>query len=104
MPLNQAGMRIDPPPSEPMAIGPRPAATAAPAPPEEPPEVLLRSQGLRVIPVRGLSVTPLNPNSGVVVFPIRIVPAARSFATAGGASSGAEFSPVRGPNHFRAPR
>jgi hypothetical protein len=27
-----------------------------------------------VIPVSGLSVTPLNPNSGVVVFPIKMDP------------------------------
>jgi hypothetical protein len=50
-------MRIEPAPSVPSASGPSPAATAAPAPPEEPPGVLLRSQGLRVIPV--------SPKSGV---------------------------------------
>lgn len=40
----------------------RPAATAAP--PEEPPGVFVASQGLRVIPRRGLSVTAFHPNSG----------------------------------------
>ena len=38
-------MRIEPAPSEPWASGPRPAATAAPAPPDEAPEVRSRFQG-----------------------------------------------------------
>ncbi len=42
------GIRIEPPPSEPSAIGQRPAATAAADPPLEPPAVLLTSQGFRV--------------------------------------------------------
>jgi hypothetical protein len=41
-------MRIDPPPSEPWASGTMPAATAAPAPPLEPPALWERFQGLRV--------------------------------------------------------
>src|ERR1700734_3233049 len=41
------GIRIDPPPSLPCAAGARPAATAAPAPPLDPPADLLRSQGAR---------------------------------------------------------
>ena len=79
---------MEPAPSVPMASGPRPEATAAPAPPDEPPGVLSRSQGLRQMPVTGLSVTPLNPNSGVVVLPSEIAPAARSLATEGASSSG----------------
>jgi hypothetical protein len=43
-------MRIDPPPSLPAAIGTIPAATAAALPPEEPPAVCSRFQGLQVIP------------------------------------------------------
>src|SRR5205823_179334 len=104
IPLNEAGMRIEPAPSVPSARGPRPAATAAPAPPDEPPVVLLTFQGLRVIPVSGLSVTALNPNSGVVVFPIRIPPAARTLATAGASSSATYFSRVREPDMVRTPR
>ena len=38
-------MRIEPEPSEPWATGPRPAATADPAPPEEAPEVRARFHG-----------------------------------------------------------
>jgi hypothetical protein len=40
-------MRSDPPPSEPWATGTRPVATAAAAPPLEPPAVYARSHGLR---------------------------------------------------------
>ena len=47
MPQRAAGMRIEPAPSEPCATGPSPAATAAPAPPDEAPEVRSRFQGLR---------------------------------------------------------
>ena len=41
------GIRIDPPPSLPWAAGARPAATAAAAPPLDPPADRLRSQGVR---------------------------------------------------------
>ena len=43
-------MRIDPPPSLPWASGNMPAATAAAAPPLDPPGVRVGSHGLRVIP------------------------------------------------------
>ena len=46
-PQADAGMRIEPPPSEAWAIGARPVATAAAAPPLEPPAERLRSQGVR---------------------------------------------------------
>ena len=62
-PVKPHGMRIEPPPSVPTASGPMPEATAAAAPPEEPPGVFALFQGLRVMPVSGLSVTPFQPNS-----------------------------------------
>ncbi len=40
-------MRSDPPPSEPWATGASPAATAAAAPPLDPPAVYAGSHGLR---------------------------------------------------------
>src|SRR6202161_4197722 len=83
MPQKLAGIRIEPPPSVPRASGPRPEATAAAAPPPDPPAVRSGSHGLRVTPVSGLSVTPFQPNSGVVVFPISTAPCSRSRATAG---------------------
>ena len=45
-----AGMRIEPPPSLACAIGTMPDATAAAAPPLEPPAEREVSQGLRVAP------------------------------------------------------
>ena len=44
-------MRSEPPPSLPWATGSMPPATAAAAPPEEPPGVRSVSHGLRVAPV-----------------------------------------------------
>ena len=52
LPQNAAGMRTLPAPSVPTDSGPMPAATAAAVPPDEPPGVLLGSQGLRVMPVQ----------------------------------------------------
>jgi hypothetical protein len=49
-PQEEAGMRIEPAPSEAKAIGARPAATAAALPPLEPPGVRCGFQGLRVTP------------------------------------------------------
>ena len=54
IPANEDGMRIEPPPSVPIARGPRPAETAADAPPDEPPGVRSRFQGFRVAPKRRL--------------------------------------------------
>ena len=58
VPQNAAGIRTEPPMSEPSARGTQPAATAAPEPPDEPPGVRALSHGLRVTPQRGLSVKP----------------------------------------------
>ena len=46
-PQQEAGPRIEPPPSEPWAIAHKPAATAAAEPPLEPPGVYSKFQGLR---------------------------------------------------------
>ena len=46
-PHTLAGMRIEPPPSEPCATGSSPAATAAAAPPDDPPAERSRSYGVR---------------------------------------------------------
>ena len=76
-----AGMRIDPPPSVACAIGTMPAATAAAAPPDEPPAVRPGSHGLRVGPVASDSVEMLMPSSEVAVRPKATSPAARQRAT-----------------------
>ena len=81
-PQAAAGMRIEPPPSEPVAAGTRPAATAAPEPPDEPPGVRVGSQGLRVMPFASVAVHGKIVSSGTFVIPIGIAPAARSRRTA----------------------
>src|SRR6516164_8387294 len=65
-PQQDAGMRIEPPPSLACAAGTIPAATAAAAPPDEPPEVRDKSHGLRVGPNMAGSVTGSSPISGVL--------------------------------------
>src|SRR5262249_60153982 len=72
-----AGIRTDPPPSLPWASGASPAATAAAAPPLEPPGVRDASHGLRQSPFSSDSVTAIVPNSGVFVLPITTNPASR---------------------------
>src|SRR5579864_7721364 len=79
-------MRMEPPPSVPSANGQKRAASAAEEPPDEPPGVFCLFHGLRVIPVSGESVDPFQPNSGVVVLPIRTAPASRNRATVGASS------------------
>jgi hypothetical protein len=87
-PLHEAGIRTEPPPSEPCAIPTRPAATAAAAPPLEPPAFRPRSQGVRHGPFSGESVNAVVPNSGVLVLPITTKPAARVLATWARSKSG----------------
>src|SRR5688572_5102434 len=82
-PEKAPGMRIEPPPSPETAIGAMPVATDTAAPPEEPPAALAGFHGLRVMPDSGLSVTPFQPNSGVVVLPKNTEPFSRSRATMG---------------------
>ena len=80
-PQHAAGIRIEPPPSLPCATGSIPAATAAAAPPDEPPGVRSRSQGLRVAPLWRGSVVGRIPNSGMFVVPTTTNPASRSRRT-----------------------
>src|SRR5436305_15234106 len=87
-PLHSAGHRNEPPISLPCAIVPMPAATAAPAPPEDPPQVMSGSHGFNVSPCSGLSVKARNENSGVLVSPMTTAPAFLRFRTTG-ASDGA---------------
>src|SRR5215470_18731842 len=71
-----AGLRRDPPVSLPSATGTSPQARATAAPPEDPPQVLVRSHGLWVAPKTVLKVCDPAPNSGVFVLPSVIAPAA----------------------------
>ena len=104
LPQNAAGMRTLPAPSVPTASGPMPAATAAALPPDEPPAVLAGFQGLRVMPVSGEFVSPLQPNSGVVVLPRITAPVSRRRAVAGASTSQAcAGSTVREPRKVGQP-
>ncbi len=80
-PVKPAGMRIEPPPSPPVAMGRRPPATAAAEPPEDPPGVRSGFHGLRVVPCSLVWVQLIPPNSEAVVWPASTAPAARSRVT-----------------------
>src|ERR1019366_4379329 len=76
-PEAEAGMRIEPPPSLACVTGRMRAATAAAAPPDEPPDECARFQGFRVGPNSRDSVVGNNPNSGLALFPKMVTPALR---------------------------
>ena len=80
-PQKLAGIRMEPPPSLPLARVHRPEARADAAPPLDPPEVLSGFQGLRQGPSSADSDVPVMPNSGVFVLPRITAPAFRSFST-----------------------
>src|SRR4051812_2682323 len=80
-PQHDAGMRIDPPPSLACATGRSPPATAAAAPPLEPPGVRDVSHGLRQSPFSSDSVCAIVPNSGVFVLPRTTKPASLMLRT-----------------------
>src|ERR1700733_5881508 len=77
IPLQAAGIRIEPPPSLACAIGTAPAATNAPDPEDEAPAVWSVFHGLRTGPRRGCSAAALNPNSDSRVLPRHTGPVAR---------------------------
>ena len=82
-PVADAGMRIEPPPSDPVASGTSPAASAAADPPDEPPAERSSDHGLWVAPNTSFTVSAFQPNSGVLVLPTTTQPAARSRSTSG---------------------
>src|SRR5918998_6039326 len=104
MPQNAAGMRIDPAPSLPCARGPRPAATAAAAPPLDPPGVFSRFHGLSEGPNTRFPESPFQPSSGVLVFPNMTAPAAYNRSTTGASSSGTQLGSINEPRAVRTPR
>ena len=83
-PHSAAGMRKEPPVSEPRPATARPSATLTAAPDDEPPGMRCTdgSQGLRGVPKCGLKPTPENANSVMLVRPTISAPAAFSRATA----------------------
>ena len=83
----------EPAPSEPIAPGTMPAATAAAAPPLEPPGVWSGSHGLRAAPKVGFSLKGQRPTSGVIVLPTITAPAARRRRTTSLSASATQCSP-----------
>src|SRR5438093_12355800 len=69
--------------SLPCAIGTRPVATAAAAPPDEPPGVRFGFQGLSVRPCNALLVNQRNENAGVLLRATKTAPAALRRAAKG---------------------
>ena len=81
-PQKLAGIRIEPTRSEPYSQNAIPAATAAAAPPEEPPGVRVASHGLVVAPYRSLRVWAKSASmKATFVFPITMAPARLSRCT-----------------------
>ncbi len=80
-PQNDAGLRSDPPMSDPSARGTIPEASAHAAPPLEPPADRVGSTGLRVTPNTGLKVCEPAANSGTLVLPTKTAPAPRIRST-----------------------
>src|SRR5712691_3425184 len=87
-PQHDAGMRIEPPPSLPCAAGASPAATAAAAPPLEPPDVSSTFHGLRQAPFSSDSVCAIVPSSDVFVLPSTTNPASPSRRTTAASDAG----------------
>ena len=87
-PVKAAGPRTEIMTSLPMPIGDMPAASAADSPPDEPPGVRSRFQGLLVRPVTRLSLSVQAENSGRLLFMSGIPPAALKRATAVASLSG----------------
>src|SRR6188508_3376862 len=76
-----AGMRSEPPVSDPVQTGSMSQASATAEPPEEPPGLRVGSNGLPVAPHTGLRELAPAPNSGTLVLATMTAPALRTSAT-----------------------
>src|SRR6201992_1414924 len=76
-PLQDAGIRIEPPPSLAWAIGTTPAATNAPEAGDDAPAVWSVFPGVRACPSRGCAAEALKPYSDIWVLPNGVIPVAR---------------------------
>ena len=100
-PHSAAGMRVEPPVSLPTAISHMPSTTATAPPEVEPPGMRARSAGLPGVPKCGLTPTPENANSVMLVLATITAPAAQrrltttASARAGLPSSSSSFDPAR---------
>jgi hypothetical protein len=83
---------------------PIPAAAQTAAPALDAPAFMPCFHGLCVMPVSGLLLTPLQPNSETVVLPIEIAPAARKRSTCRWSKSGMRLRWMCDPLMVRTPR
>src|SRR5262249_13849988 len=74
-PQTAAGIRREPPVSEPVQTGSMSQASATAAPPDDPPALSRGSNGLPVAPQTTLRVFAPAPNSGTLVLATMIAPA-----------------------------
>ena len=96
-PQNDAGLRSEPPMSEPSANGTIPDASAHAAPPLEPPAERDGSTGLRVTPKTVLNVWDPAANSGTLVLPTNTAPARRIRSTRRSSWSATESAKIGEP-------
>ena len=98
-PHSDAGMRTEPPASDPIAAGASPAATATAEPLDEPPgtRCVAVSHGFHGVPIGWLRPQPPNANSTMCVLPSGIMPAAIRRSTAVAVSSDAAPSQLFEP-------
>src|SRR5712691_9479981 len=89
--------------SPPSSRAVKPAATAAAAPPDEPPGVRSRFHGLRVTPKSSLSVCQSAQSGGTFDLPNTIAPAALSRATGTASRSGTCSAQTAAPHVVRNP-
>lgn len=90
IPQHAAGMRIDPDVSEPSDPMVKPVGIATPAPPLDPPAILVRFHGFLASPKCGFSVVTPSAYSCRLSLPTKIAPADSSLSTA--------VAPVSGTN------
>ena len=102
-PQNDAGLRNEPPRSDPSARGTIPEARAQAAPPLEPPADRLGSTGLRVVPKTVLKVWEPAANSGTFVRPSGTTPAPRTRCTISSSRFGTWFAKSGEPYVVRQP-
>ena len=81
MPDQDAGIRIEPPWSPPVAMSATPDATSAALPEDDPPVERVSSHGLRTGPVREVCEPPEKQRSSQTAFPVIVAPAASIRAT-----------------------
>ena len=88
MPLQLAGMRIEPPWSPPMLTSMSPAATAAPLPLDDAPVEWVGLCGLRTGPKADVWLAPENEQSSLLVLPRMVPPASSTRVTTVASMSG----------------